>query len=123
MQSSTKYHAPIIDEFDGLHHVNHIFSESISHWQPVPPCSDPVPPSTNQYRSILIQYHQVTTETNKGGTCDTYDVIYSWKRGDKRILICYTEYAEYATYAEFAEYAEFAKYAEYAECAQYAECA
>ena len=32
---------------------------------------------TSQYRSILIQYHQVTTETNKGWTCDTYDVIYA----------------------------------------------
>ena len=50
-----------IQWFDGLDHENHIFSESISHWQPVPPCSDPVPPSTNQYHLLLAQYHQVST--------------------------------------------------------------
>jgi len=38
-----------IQWFDGLYHANHIFSENSSCWQPVPPCSDPVTPSTNQY--------------------------------------------------------------------------
>ena len=39
-------------------YVNHMFSESISHWQPLPPCSDPVPPSTN--RPLMAKYNQVT---------------------------------------------------------------
>ena len=50
-----------IIHFQGPCHVNHIFSESISHWQPLPPCSNPVPPSTNQYRLQLTQYHHVST--------------------------------------------------------------
>ena len=45
-----------IQWFDGLDHANHIFSESSSCWQPVPPCSDPVTPSTNQYHPLLTQY-------------------------------------------------------------------
>ena len=61
--TSTALYWPSIQWFDGLDHVNQIFSESISHWQPVPPCSDPVSPSTNWYRSIMTQYHQVTTNT------------------------------------------------------------
>ena len=36
-----------------------MFSESISYWQPVQPCSDPVPPSTNQYRPPLTQYSMI----------------------------------------------------------------
>ena len=36
-----------------------MFSESISYWQPVLPCSDPVPPSTNQYRPPLTQYSMI----------------------------------------------------------------
>ena len=61
--TSTALYWPSIQWFDGLDHVNQIFSESISHWQPVPPCSDPVSPSTNRYRSIMTQCHQVTTNT------------------------------------------------------------
>ena len=61
--TSTALYWPSIQWFDGLDHVNQIFSESISHWQPVPPCSNPVLPNTNQYRSILTQYHQLTTNT------------------------------------------------------------
>ena len=45
-----------IVHFQGPCQVNHIFSESISHCQPVPP-------NTNQYRPQLTQYHQVTTST------------------------------------------------------------
>ena len=59
--TSTALYWPSIQWFDGLDHVNQIFSESISHWQPVPPCFDPVSPSTDQYHPILAQYHQVTT--------------------------------------------------------------
>ena len=59
--TSTALYWPSIQWFDGLDHVNQIFSESISHWQPVPPCFDPVSPSTDQYHPILTQYHQVTT--------------------------------------------------------------
>ena len=40
--------------------VNQIFSESISHWQLIPPCFDPVSPSTDQYNLKLTQYYQVT---------------------------------------------------------------
>ena len=50
-----------IQYFDASDHVNHIFSESLSHWKPVPHCSDPVLSSTDQYRPVLTQYHQVTT--------------------------------------------------------------
>ena len=32
-------------------------------FQPVPPCNDPVPPSTNQYHLPLTQYHRVPTNT------------------------------------------------------------
>ena len=59
--TSTALYWPSIQRFDGLDHVNQIFSESISHWQPVPPCFDQVSPSTDQYHPILMQYHQVTT--------------------------------------------------------------
>ena len=48
-----------IQWFDGLDHANHIFSESSSCWQPVPPCSDPVTPSTNQYRPLLTKYSMI----------------------------------------------------------------
>ena len=43
-------------------YVNHMFSESISHWQPVPPCSDPAPPSTD--RPLMAKYNQVTLVLN-----------------------------------------------------------
>ena len=59
--TSTALYWPSIQWFDGLDYVNQIFSESLSHWQPVPPCFDPVSPSTDQYHPILTQYHQVTT--------------------------------------------------------------
>ena len=59
--TSTALYWPSIQWFDGLDHVNQIFSESISHWQLIPPCFDPVSPSTDQYHPILMQYHQVTT--------------------------------------------------------------
>ena len=59
--TSTALYWPSIQWFDGLDHVNQIFSESISHWQPVPPCFDPVSPSIDQYHPILVQYHQITT--------------------------------------------------------------
>ena len=59
--TSTALYWPSIQWFDGWDHVNQIFSESISHWQPVPPWFDPVSPSTDQYHPILTQYHQVTT--------------------------------------------------------------
>ena len=61
--TSTALYWPSIQWFDGLDHVNQIFSESISHWQPVPPWFDPVSPSTDQHHPILTQYHQVTTST------------------------------------------------------------
>ena len=61
--TSTALYWPSIQWFDGLDHVNQIFSKSISHWQPVPPCLDPVSPNTDQYHPILTQYHQVTTST------------------------------------------------------------
>ena len=32
-------------------------------FQPVPPCNDPVPPSTNQYHLPLTQHHRVPTNT------------------------------------------------------------
>ena len=48
-----------IQKFDDLDHANHIFSESISCWQPVPPCSYPVLLSTNQYRPLLTQYSMI----------------------------------------------------------------
>ena len=48
-----------IQWFDDLDHANHIFSESSSCWQPVPPCSDPVTPSTNQYRPLLTKYSMI----------------------------------------------------------------
>ena len=32
-------------------------------YQPVSPSSDPVPPSTEQYRLLLNQYHQISTST------------------------------------------------------------
>ena len=50
-----------IQWFDGLDHVHQIFSENISHSQPVPPCLDPVSPSTDLDHPILTQYHPVTT--------------------------------------------------------------
>ena len=59
--TSTALNWPSFQWFDGLDYVNKIFSESISHWQPVPPCFYPVSPSTNQYHPILTQYHQVKT--------------------------------------------------------------
>ena len=59
--TSTALHWPSIQWFDGLDHVNQIFSESISHWQPAAPCFDQLSPSTDQYHPILTQYHQVTT--------------------------------------------------------------
>ena len=59
--TSTTLYWPSIQWFDGLDHINQIFSESISHWQLIPPCFDPVSPSTDQYHPILMQYHQVTT--------------------------------------------------------------
>ena len=61
VSTSTAPYWPSFQWFDGLDHVNQIFSESISHRQPVPPCFDPVSPSTDQYHPILTQYHQVTT--------------------------------------------------------------
>ena len=48
-----------IQWFDDLDHANHIFSESSSCWQPILPCSDPVPPSNNQYRPLLTQYPMI----------------------------------------------------------------
>ena len=48
-----------IQWFDDLDHANHIFSESSSCWQAVPPCSDPVTPSTNQYRPLLTKYSMI----------------------------------------------------------------
>jgi len=59
--TSTTLYWPNIQLFDGLDHVNQIFSESIPHWQKVPPCFDPVSPSTDQYHPILTHYPQVTT--------------------------------------------------------------
>ena len=50
-----------------------LFWPSTTKYQPVLQYTDPVPP----------------TETNKGGTWDTYDVIYFCKGDDKRILIWY----------------------------------
>ena len=61
--TSTALYWPSIQWFDGLDHVNQIFSVSTSHWQPVPLCFDPVSPNTDQYHPILTQYHQVTTST------------------------------------------------------------
>ena len=61
--TSTALYWPSIQWFDGLDHINQIFSESISHWQPEPPWFDPVSPSTDQYHPILTQYHQVTTSS------------------------------------------------------------
>ena len=55
--TSTALYWPSIQWFDGLDHVNQIFSKSISHWQSVRPCLDPVSPNTDQY-------HQVTTSTS-----------------------------------------------------------
>ena len=59
--TSTALYWSSIQWFDGLDHVNQIFSESISHWQPVPPCLDPVSTTTDLDHHILTQYHQVTT--------------------------------------------------------------
>ena len=59
--TSTALYWPSIQWFDGLDHVNQIFSESISHWQPVPPWLDPVSTNTDQYHPILTQYHQLIT--------------------------------------------------------------
>ena len=55
--TSTALHWPSIQWFHGLDHVNQIFSESISHWQPAAPCFDQLSPSTDQYHPILTQYH------------------------------------------------------------------
>ena len=44
--------------YHAFNYIQLVYSKSISHKKPVPPCSDPVPPSTNHYRPILIQYHQ-----------------------------------------------------------------
>ena len=38
--TSSLFPSSNIELFDGLDHVNHIFSEIVSHWQPVLPCSD-----------------------------------------------------------------------------------
>ena len=40
--TSSLFPSSNIELFVGLDHVNHILSESILHWQPVLPCSDPV---------------------------------------------------------------------------------
>ena len=61
--TSTGLYWPSIQWFEGLDQVNKIFFESISHWQPVPPCLDLVSSSTDQYHPILTQYHQVTKST------------------------------------------------------------
>ena len=69
--TNTALYWPSIQWFDGLDHINQIFSKRLSHWQPVPPCFDPVPPSNNQYRPLpsssstnkkcplLAQCHQI----------------------------------------------------------------
>ena len=59
--ASTALYWRSIQRFDGIDHANHIFSESISHWQAVLPCSDPEPPSADQYHPLLIQCHQIPT--------------------------------------------------------------
>ena len=59
--TSTALHWPSIQWFDGLDHVNQMFSESILHWHPAAPCFDQLSPSTEQYHPILTQYHQDTT--------------------------------------------------------------
>ena len=54
-----------IQWFNALDHVNHIFSESSSCRQPVPPFSDPVTPSTNQYQQVVPSTGSVPPNTKR----------------------------------------------------------
>ena len=56
---SSLFPFPNIEKFDGLHPVNHIFSESISHWQPLTPCSNPVPTSNAVYWLSTTKYQPI----------------------------------------------------------------
>ena len=69
--------------YHAFNYIQIIYSESISHWQLVPPCSDPVPPSTNHYRPILIQYHPpLPPETNPAPPSTNQHSFFQIQRSD-----------------------------------------